>query len=373
MRRRATRPAALVVPIALVALLAVVGGAAAPALADGPEGAALWEARCAPCHGSDGRGASGEAMFDRPMPDLTDCSFAAREADADWMAVTHQGGPARGFSELMPGFGSVLSEAELRAVVTYARSLCRDRRWPRGELNLPRPLVTEKAFPEDEAVVTTLANVNRDGDVTTELLFEKRIGPRGQVEISLPVVTREDPATGDWETGVGDLALGPKYAFWHDVELGSIASLGGEVVFPTGDETRGLGRGSFVFEPYLAAGQILPWNGFFQLQALGEIPVDPDLADEIQLRMALGTSVAPRRFGRVFSPMVEVVGSWAFADRVDEQWDLVPQVQVTLSRRQHLRLDLGVRIPLSDTSRRPTRVGGYLLWDWYDGGLFEGW
>lgn len=358
---------------AVVGALAAVLAAASPAPGAGPDGAAVWEARCAACHGTDGRGAPGAAMFDRPMPDFTDCAFATREPDADWLAVVHEGGPARAFSELMPAFGGVLSDDELRAVVAHARGFCRDPRWPRGELNLPRPILTEKAFPEDEAVVTTLANANRDGDVTTRLLFEKRVGPRGQVEISLPVTTRQDPATGRWETGVGDLALGPKYAFWHDFDLGSIASLGGEVVFPTGDEARGLGSGSFVFEPYLAAGQILPWNGFFQLQALGEIPVDPDLADEVQLRMTLGTSVAPRRFGRLFSPMVEVVGTWAFEDRVDEQWDLLPQMQVTLSRRHHVRLDLGARIPLTDASRRATRVGGYLLWDWYDGGLFEGW
>ena len=53
--------------------------------------------------------------------------------------------------------------------------------------------------------------------------------------------------------------------------------------------------------------------------------------------------------------------------------DLVPQLQVTLSRRQHLLLGVGVRVPLTHTSRRPTRVVAYLLWDWFDGGLFEGW
>jgi hypothetical protein len=35
------------------------------------------------------------------------------------------------------------------------RTFCASDAWPRGELNLPRALVTEKAFPEDEAVLTT--------------------------------------------------------------------------------------------------------------------------------------------------------------------------------------------------------------------------
>lgn len=51
----------------------------------------------------------------------------------------------------------------------------------------------------------------------------------------------------------------------------------------------------------------------------------------------------------------------------------IPQLQVTLSRRQHVLLNVGVRIPLTHTGARPTRVATYLLWDWFDGGLLEGW
>ena len=53
--------------------------------------------------------------------------------------------------------------------------------------------------------------------------------------------------------------------------------------------------------------------------------------------------------------------------------DIVPQLQVMLSRRQHVMLNAGVRIPLTRRSERPTRVVAYILWDWFDGGLFEGW
>ena len=93
--------------------------------------------------------------LETPLPDFTDCRFASREPSADWMAVVHEGGPVRGFSEMMPAFGEALGEEEIEKVVAYVHSFCRDRSWPRGELNLPRPLVTEKAFPEDEAVLTT--------------------------------------------------------------------------------------------------------------------------------------------------------------------------------------------------------------------------
>jgi mono/diheme cytochrome c family protein len=348
------------------------GGPAAPGAVEHPDGAVLFAGYCAVCHGEDGRGGPGRALFSLPMPDFTDCAFASREPDADWLAVVHEGGPARGFSEVMPAHRGRLTLAEIRAILDHLRTRCDDPRWPRGELNLPRPLVTEKAFPEDEAVVTTFARANRDGDVTTELLFEKRLGPRGQLEISFPLRAREEPG-GGWRAGGGDLGLGGKLAVFHDLERGAIAAVGGEILLPTGDEDRGLGRGSVVFEPYVAWGQLLPAGAFVQLQALGEIPTDRDLADELQLRGALGASFTPRPFGRVISPMLEVIGTFAFDGGTTTDVDLVPQVQIPLSRRQHLRLDVGVRLPLTRRGERATSVGVYLLWDWFDGGLLEGW
>jgi len=36
-------------------------------------------------------------------------------------------------------------------------------------------------------------------------------------------------------------------------------------------------------------------------------------------------------------------------------------------------VNVGVRVPLNDRAGRDTRVMVYLLWDWFDGGLFDGW
>ena len=63
----------------------------------------------------------------------------------------------------MAPWGGTYSEEELRLAVQHLRTFCADRRWPRGELNLPRPLVTAKAFPEDEMVVDT---AGQSGSVT---------------------------------------------------------------------------------------------------------------------------------------------------------------------------------------------------------------
>ena len=51
--------------------------------------------------------------------------------------------------------GDALSDDEIQRVVTYLHSLCAEPNWPRGNLNFPRAFFTEKAFPENETVITT--------------------------------------------------------------------------------------------------------------------------------------------------------------------------------------------------------------------------
>ena len=69
--------------------------------------------------------------------------------------MIHQGGPARGFDRMMPAFGDELTDEEIARVIEHIRGFCTERGWPHGDLNMPRALVTEKAYPENEAVVTT--------------------------------------------------------------------------------------------------------------------------------------------------------------------------------------------------------------------------
>ena len=78
-------------------------------------------------------------------------------------------------------------------------------------------------------------------------------------------------------------------------------------------------------------------------------------------------------FGRAWSPMVEVLGARELVSGERTQWDVVPQMQVSLSRRQHILVSLGVRVPVNDRSDRHHQVVGYLVWDWFDGGFLQGW
>lgn len=393
-RRREVPPAPVrFAPAALIGLSALlVAGwpqlAAAPgprpsgpAVADTTTPAQVYGAACAACHGADGRGAPATSVaFEEPLPDFTDCSFATREPDADWAAVSHEGGPARGFSTMMPAFGDALTDEEVEMALAYVRGFCPDPAWPRGELNLPRALVTEKAYPEDEAVFTVSAATESPGAVMNEFVYERRFGARNQVELVVPFGFLDrtgggvDAADDGWTAGLGDIGVGVKRALLHSLDSGSILSVGGEIFLPTGDEEDGFGKGTTVFEPFLSFGQILPADGFVHLQGGFELPADRDVAEnEGFWRAAVGRSFTDGRWGRTWSPMVEVLGVRELVSGEPVHWDLVPQLQVTLNTRQHVMANVGVRIPLNDTDTRQTELIIYLLWDWFDGGFLEGW
>src|SRR5690606_21211530 len=159
----------------------------------------------------------------------------------------------------------------------------------------------------------------------------------------------------------------------HSFERGSIFSIGGELILPTGDEAKGFGRGTTVFEPFVTFGKILPRDSFVQVHAFAEFPASGSLEDELGARVALGRTWTRGRFGRAWTPIVEVLASRELGGGGDWSYDLVPQFQVTLSTRQHVMANAGVRVPITDRSARTTEVVFYLLWDWFDGGVLEGW
>lgn len=357
---------------ACMAGVAVAAPVQAPA-SPGIDGADVFRRACAHCHGKDGRGVEQASLATPvPLPDFTDCQFAPREPDSDWAAVIHDGGPARAFDRAMPAFGDALSDAEVAAALAQLRAFCPDRAWPRGELNLPKALVTEKAFPEDEVIWLTTVAAEGDGAVSEKIVYEKRFGPRNQVELVLPIAAH-DTATQGWRGGIGDVAVGLKRALWHDHDRGSIFSLTGEMKFPTGDSALGFGRGVGAFEPFVTFGQVLPADGFLQFQGGVELPFDEGRANEAFWRTVVGRTFTQGRFGRAWSPMVELLGARELVSGEAAQWDLLPEVQVSLSTRQHILFNAGVRIPLTDSGPRTTQVLMYILWDWFDGGLFAGW
>src|SRR5215510_13024443 len=96
----------------------------------------IFEAACIGCHGPQGKGQPQSVLgFEPPStyPDFTDCNGSAREKNFDWRATIHEGGPARGFVEIMPSFGEALKADQIEKVIQYLREQCLDSAWPRGE------------------------------------------------------------------------------------------------------------------------------------------------------------------------------------------------------------------------------------------------
>jgi len=359
----------------IVGLPILLLGGARPAFAADRSGEEIYTATCANCHGSDGRGASASVTgLSIRTRDFTDCASTNREPDQDWHAVIAEGGPARGFHRMMPAFGEVLAEREQEAVLGYVRGFCADPVWPRGNLNFPRPIVTEKAFVEDEFVLTGAVETRSPRNIDGKLVYERRFLRRQQFEIGLPFGVARVP-DGSREAGIGDITLAAKSLLVANNESGTAFSIGGEVAFPTGNQDKGFGKGVVLLEPFLACGQELPWQSFVHVQAGAEIPAKETTGVENEgfVRTALGTTFIHQKFGRSFTPMIEAIAFRELSSGANTSLDLVPQLQITLSRRQHVMANVGGSFPTLNREGRATQVMFYVLWDWVDGGLFEAW
>ena len=349
---------------------------------DNRDARTLFHAACAGCHGDDGAGGvQAELGFTPPatFPDFSDCSQATPEQDLAWRAMIRNGGPARGFSQIMPAFGDALDDTQIAALVRHLRSFCVEPGWPRGELNVPRALLTEKAFPEDEFVLSVGADAHRPRAVDGELGYEHRLGRVAQLEIAVPFSSLPGSA-GVRETGIGDVAVGLKrvlHSRYDDTTMrGSIFAIQGEVSLPTGSTKRGLSSGTTIFTVFGAYDQLLPRRMFLQVQGGLDVPTDSSHGDATAfLHSALGFSIAERGVGRTWTPMIELAGERPISagSHGETAWDVAPGVQVTLSARQHVRMALAWLKPLTQRAERDSRLLAYVLWDWADGGLLEGW
>jgi mono/diheme cytochrome c family protein len=339
-------------------------------------GKEIFLAGCVGCHGQDGKGAPETTTgFEKPstFPDFSACDQTTPEYDIDYKATIRDGGRARGFSRIMPSFGGILTSEQMDLVVGYLRSLCRDHTWPRGELNIPRAIATEKAYPEDEVVITSAINTQGSAAVENEFAYEHRIGKKYQLEISAPFSF--DKQNNTWFGGLGDVGIGLKRVLFSSLNTGSILSVQQGVNFPSGNRSRGFGTGTTVFETFAAYDQLLPANSFLQLQGGTDLPKSTvNNPRSVFGRAAIGKSFRDSAgLGRMWSPMAEFLWDHSFETGARTNFDVMPEFQVTLSKRQHVRLAFGVRIPATNTTGRSTQAVFYLLWDWFDGRIQDGW
>ncbi len=342
-------------------------------------GKEIFEAGCAGCHGGNGKGAPQSTTgFEKPdsFPDFTRCEQTTPEDNWAWRSVIRDGGPSRGFSQIMPSFSGALTPEQIDAVVGYLRGFCEEKGWPRGELNLPLALGTEKAFPEDEVVIRNTVNAQGAPGIISEIVHEQRFGQKNQIEVAVPVEFQH-PAPGTWYGGFGDVGIALKRVMFSSLgsHSGSILSLFGEALLPSGNRAHGLGTGLATFQTFAAYGQLFPGKFFLQMQGGADLPTDTSkVPQDVFLNTAVGKWFNQTEgLGRLWAPMVEFLAHKNLQDGAKTAWDVMPEMQVTISKRQHVRFNAGLRIPATNTAGRQMQVMFYVLWDWQDGKLWEGW
>ena len=97
-------------------------------------------------------------------------------------------------------------------------------------------------------------------------------------------VEHRRPETGPSETGIGDLALGAKYAIVNDRSQ-FILAVGSDVHLPTGDEARGFGEEHAAAAPFLLAWLPFGPDRRWLLQTSGhlDIPLGGDESEHAEL------------------------------------------------------------------------------------------
>src|SRR5205814_8533363 len=83
---------------------------------DVKNGERIYKSGCIVCHGANGQGAPETLTeFKRPdtFPDFMRCDQTTPEPNSAWKDVIVNGGPSRGFSEIMPAFGKLLTSDQI--------------------------------------------------------------------------------------------------------------------------------------------------------------------------------------------------------------------------------------------------------------------
>lgn len=339
-------------------------------------GKQIYEYFCAKCHGIDGRGNIPEEIkqnWDVPPPDFTDPYFNTREPRKDWYTVIKYGGARLGLSRTMPAFGDAFTDEQIYDVIEHIKSFVDQSKYPQGELNFIRAHYATKAYVEQEfLLIPTYTYKTENGhninDTKVVLYYANRFGSRFQYEVKLPIQNLHSCVQNT--TGIGDLELGLKYAFYDNYKNLSILTAGFEFSIPTGSEAKGFGKGTVVLVPYIAGAKEF-WKIQLQGSAKIETPINKSKGNP-ELVYAISTTLVLPEDRRGIYPGIELVGTKNLGAE-QHRISIVPKLYIALTKRGHLAISLGREIPIYGGNPFKYRYVGFILWDYVDGGIFSGW
>lgn len=183
--------------------------AAAASAASVPSGKRVYDAHCVECHGIDGKGDGPAALTLVPHPrDFTSGRYKLHSTetgslptDEDLLRAVRQGV----FGTSMPGWSTVLSDADVRAVVAYIKTFS-----PRFAAELPEPIPASTPVPASPESTTRGAAVyarlqcskchgaDGRGAGATATSFEDDWGyPLRAADLSEPWTFRGGPSASD--------------------------------------------------------------------------------------------------------------------------------------------------------------------------------
>lgn len=329
-------------------------GSAPSPLPDAPPNSTLFAAHCARCHGRDASARHPPAGLSARPYNFRDCGTASGEPLVEWETAIREGGRAVGRSGDMPSFRGKLTDAEISGLVRYLRGLCTSDGWPNGELNFPRPMVVEKAFPEDEVVIAPAVS-HGPGPVRQlrlDTTFEKRLGKSAMFEVAVPAGTTW--GQGAARAGAGDLALAFKRVVTADPGGSHIVSAGLELTVPTASSSSALAHEATLFEPFLAAG-FRRASSYVQAEVSLEVPSrHPWDERELGYGVYLGRDLSD-------SPTRWTLGAEVTGE--NRTISVTPQIRRVLTASGALAAGIGLRVPVNARGEEAVCLLSYLVWD----------
>ena len=118
----------MIAGILAMVLTLVIGILPASVAGDAAAGGKIFAARCARCHGPDGKGNGPDLVklhSDATPVDFTNPVVNKKWSDDDIVAIITKGGKAVGSSPVMPSFQGKLTDAQIQDLLAFIRTLAK--------------------------------------------------------------------------------------------------------------------------------------------------------------------------------------------------------------------------------------------------------